>query len=145
MIVKRRADSARAVFHRRVRATEQWVILQREIGLFTPAQLQQLSLATIYRRIASAKNSDPSHPPLDPEHPVTLPSFLCRNAHQQVFTTEQEEILANNINQVIESKYRVVNKPLIRKMATDYYYQLHPRAMRTSKVFAAVAGFIASR
>lgn len=146
MVTKRRTDSARAVYQRRRRAVDAWRVLQQQIPLHTPTQLQQLhpeiSRATLFRRIAVARAIDANTPSPDACHPVSLPSFLTRNAHQQVFTVQQEATLADNIRNIVDSKYRVVNKTIIRKMAVDYYHLLHPRAARSMRQFSAPSAWI---
>jgi len=166
-VKKELRDSPRAIADRRKSKAIAFGILMKEQSLYSPQQLMELSelsRATLYRRLKDIQiykqhntitqdNGDSSLPPSLPSPSssifssslFSLPSFINRNQHKQMFTSEQELILANNVRNIIDSKYRPINRRVFREQAQQYWSSLHStsHSLRSIPPFRASDGWIA--
>lgn len=137
-------DSPRAVARRRQMLERQWKILFQEAEVLPLNQVLKLNpgikKSTFYERMKKAKQQKQAT-----NNAAITPTFIKKNVHKQIFTEEQELLLAQNVKQILEAKYRIVEKEAIRGMAIDYYKQLHPHECNTRKTgpnFTASDGWI---
>ncbi len=139
-------DSPRCVRRRQQVEIRKWNNLFTESQIL-PSTSQLLQLhpeipkSTLYRRIKQAKQQK--------EHSVDsefVPTFLRRNVHQQIFTVEEENILAQSVRNIIAAKFRLVTKQVVKEMARDYFMELHPHLRDTrsgnGKSFKVSEGWI---
>lgn len=132
MVTSRQRDSPRAIYRRRKKDIAFWETITTESLLFKPCAVLKLNpdikRSTLYRRLKEAKK----------QREITgnaqaVPTFLMKNVHKQIFTSEQELILANNIRNIIGGRWNNVDKDRVREMAIDYYIQLNPAQCRSKR------------
>jgi hypothetical protein len=69
--------------------------------------------------------------------------FTYKNQSKQIFTPEQEAILASHINALIDTDTQTVSKDLVKEMALQYFNELHPQQNRVRCLkFTASDGWV---